>query len=88
MRVRELHRSLDCTETLNLTVAEYERIGSSPVRFPVAIGHDFPEVENVVEENERHALVEENERYALVQERGVAAEEAAKLDPRHRSRSA
>jgi hypothetical protein len=33
---------LDCTETLNLTVAEYERIRSSPVRFPIAIGHDSP----------------------------------------------
>jgi hypothetical protein len=43
------------------------------VRFPIAIGHDFPDVENVVEENER---------YAVVQKRGVAAEEAARLDPR------
>jgi hypothetical protein len=64
---------LDCTETLNLTVAEYERIRSSPVRFPVAIGHDFPDFENVVEENGR---------YAVVQKRGVAAEEVARLDPR------
>jgi 5-bromo-4-chloroindolyl phosphate hydrolysis protein len=64
---------LDCTETLNLTVAEYEHIRSSPVRFPIAIGHYFPQVENVVEENER---------YAVVQKRGVAAEEAARLNPR------
>jgi hypothetical protein len=64
---------LDCTETLNLTVAEYERLRSSPVRFPIAIGHDFCEVENVVEENER---------YGVVQKRGVTAEEAARLDPR------
>jgi 5-bromo-4-chloroindolyl phosphate hydrolysis protein len=65
--------NLECAETLNLTVAEYEHIRSSPVRFPIAIGHDFPDVENVVEENER---------YAVVQKRGVAAEEAARLDPR------
>jgi hypothetical protein len=64
---------LDCTETLNLTVAEYERLRSSPVRFPIAIGHDFCEVENVVEENER---------YGVVQKRGVTAEEAARLDRR------
>jgi 5-bromo-4-chloroindolyl phosphate hydrolysis protein len=64
---------LDCTETLNLTVAEYERIRNSPVRFPIAVGHDFPEIENVVEDNER---------YVVVQKRGEAGEEAAKLDPR------
>jgi hypothetical protein len=58
---------------LTVRVAEYERIGSSGVRFPIAIGHDFPEVENVVDENER---------YAVVQKRGVATEEAAKLDLR------
>jgi len=66
---------LDCTETLNLTVGEYEHIRSSPVRFPIARGHDFPEFENIVDENER---------YSVVQKKGVAAEEAAKLDPRSR----
>jgi hypothetical protein len=65
--------SLDCTETLNLSMAEYERIRSSPVRFPIARGHDFPEVERVVEENDR---------YAVVQKQGEAAEIVAKLDPR------
>jgi hypothetical protein len=64
---------LDCTETLNLTVAEYERIRSSGVRFPIAIGHDFPEVENVAEENEG---------YVVVEKIGLAAAEAEKLDPR------
>jgi hypothetical protein len=47
-------------------------VGHGPSH-PIAIGHDFPDVENVVEENER---------YAVVQKRGVAAEEAARLDPR------
>jgi hypothetical protein len=65
--------NLECAETLNLTVAEYEHIRSSPVRFPIAIGHDFPDVESGVEEDER---------YAVVQKRGVAAEEAARLDLR------
>jgi hypothetical protein len=67
--------ALDCSEMLNLTVGEYEHIRSSPVRFPVALGHDFPEFENIVEGNDR---------YAVVQKTGVAAEEAAKLDPRSR----
>jgi hypothetical protein len=64
---------LECTQTLNLTVAEYERIRSSGVRFPIAIGHDFPKFENVVEENEG---------YVVVEKIGVAAEEAEKLGPR------
>ena len=64
---------LGCTETIKLSLGEYEHIRSSSVRFPIAVGHDFPEFENVVEENKR---------YAVVQKRGVAAEQAAKLDPR------
>jgi hypothetical protein len=64
---------MDCTETLNLTVAEYERIRSSGVRFPIASGHDFPEFENVVEENDG---------YVVVEKIGMAAEEAEGLDPR------
>jgi ATP sulfurylase len=65
--------NLECTETINLSVAEYEHIRSSPVRFPIMRGHDFPEVENVVQENDR---------YVVVEKIGKAAEEAAKLDPR------
>jgi hypothetical protein len=42
---------LECTETLKLSVGKYEHIRSSSVRFPIAISHDFPEVENVVDEN-------------------------------------
>jgi hypothetical protein len=58
---------------MNLTVAEYEHIRSSGVRFPIARGHDFPEVENVVEENDG---------YVVVQKIGIAAEEAERLNPR------
>ena len=65
--------AIGCTETLNMSVAEYERIRSSWVRFPIALGHDVSEVENVVEDNER---------FAIVRKRGKAAEVSAKLDPR------
>jgi hypothetical protein len=64
---------LECTEILSLSVAEYEHIRSSSVRFPIAIGHEAPEVENVV-------LL--HDRYAVVEKRGKAAEVSAKLDPR------
>ena len=62
-----------CTETIHLSVAEYERIRSSPTRFPIAVGHEFPEVESVVQVCDR---------YAVVQKKGKAAEMATQLDPR------
>jgi hypothetical protein len=67
---------MDCTETVTMSMAEYERIRSSSVRFPVVVGHDFPEIEGVVEVSDW---------YAVVQKKGAAAEEAAKLDPRSRA---
>ena len=66
---------LQCTDTISLSVAEYENIRASSVRFPIALGHDVPEFENVV-------LV--HDRYAVVQKRGKAAEVSVKLDPRSR----
>ena len=47
-----------CTTRITLTLAEYERIRSSPVRFVIARGHDVAYVESVVEESEDHAVVE------------------------------
>ena len=64
---------MECTETVTMSVAEYEQIRASSVRFPVKHGHDYPEFESIVEENGR---------YAIVQKRGKAAEVSAKLDPR------
>jgi hypothetical protein len=65
--------SLDCTETISMSMAEYERIRSSPTHFPILVGHDLPEIERVVEVSEG---------YAVVEKKGAAAKEAAKLDPR------
>jgi hypothetical protein len=68
--------NMDCTEVVTLSMAEYERIRSSPTRFPIAVGHDFPEIEKVVEAGDA---------YAVVQKKGAAGEEAARLDPRSRA---
>jgi hypothetical protein len=46
-------------ETIELSIAEYEAIRSSPVRFPVKLGHDYLEFERVVEENEHYAVAED-----------------------------
>jgi hypothetical protein len=39
----------NCVEMIELSIAEYESIRSSPVRFPIKPGHDYPEFERVVE---------------------------------------
>ena len=65
--------NMDCLETLQLTITEYEAVRESPVRFPVTRGHVYPDFERVVEENER---------YAIVEKFGTAAELAERLDPR------
>jgi hypothetical protein len=67
---------MDCTETVTMSMAEYERIRSSPTEFPIKVGHDLPEIESVVEASDG---------YVVVQKKGAAAEEAARLDPRSRS---
>lgn len=65
--------NMDCTETIGMSMAEYERIRSSPTRFPVKLGHEFLEFERVVEASDG---------YAVVEKKGAAAEEAVKFDPR------
>jgi hypothetical protein len=66
----------NCVETIELSIAEYESIRSSPVRFPVKPGHDYPEFERVVEENEH---------YIVVEKFGAAAEIVKTLDQRSRT---
>jgi hypothetical protein len=67
---------LECTKTIHLSAADYERIRNSPTRFPIALGHDLPEFETVVEASDGYAVVEKT---------GRAGEVAAKMDPRSRS---
>jgi hypothetical protein len=66
----------NCVEMIELSIAEYESIRSSPVRFPIKPGHDYPEFERVVEEREH---------YVVVEKFGEAARVVAKLDPRSRT---
>jgi hypothetical protein len=63
----------DCVETLQLSIAEYESVRNFPRRFPLKPGHGRPELERVVEENER---------FAVGEKLGEAGEVAEKLDPR------
>jgi hypothetical protein len=66
---------LDCAATIELSMAEYERIRASSVRFPIAPGHEIPEIEVVLETNDR---------YAVVEKLGDAARVVAERDRRSR----
>ena len=63
-----------CTETISLTIQEYEGIRSHSARFAVLPGHVESKVERVVDSTDgRYEVVEKIER---------AAEVAAHLNPR------
>jgi hypothetical protein len=65
--------SAECAETLALTPEEYEAVRADPGSFLVAHGHDVPEVEDVVWENDGFIVVRKiGEGYAV----------AARYDPR------
>jgi hypothetical protein len=66
----------DCTATMSLTMEEYEAVRRVPTHFPILVGHDDPEIERVVRENDR---------YAVVEKFGEAGKLAVTLDPRRRT---
>ena len=64
----------DCLQEIELTRAEYERVRGYASRFIVALNHENPETESIVEQNERFAVVET---YA-----GAASQIARETNPR------
>jgi hypothetical protein len=63
-----------CTETIQMTVSDYEDVRSVPTHFAVLSGHELPEVEEVVSRNEGFLVVRKKA--------GAAAAFATELDPR------
>jgi hypothetical protein len=47
-----------CTQRLTLALREYESVRAHPARFAVLPGHELPELERIVERNERYVVVE------------------------------
>ena len=47
-----------CHERITLTIAKYDEVHDQDDRFVVAIGHELPDVENVVERNEGYLVVD------------------------------
>lgn len=64
----------ECTQQIDVIAAEYERVRGHARRFVVALNHENPETETIVEENERFAIVET---YG-----GSASHIAGETDPR------
>jgi hypothetical protein len=65
----------DCLEKLQMSLAEYERVRSTPTDFVVAPGHQVADIERVVSANDR---------FTVVRKEGRAAEIARRRDPRGR----
>ncbi len=63
-----------CARPIVMTIAEYEAVRANPARFLVVRGHEIPDVETVVEENDRFAVVEK--------EPGLPTNLAVESDPR------
>jgi len=63
---------MSCTKIVELTNAEYERVRSKGTVFVVVPGHERPEIEKVIEEQEGFLLVEKL----------VAVDEIVEQDPR------
>jgi hypothetical protein len=53
--------NLGCTETVELTIAEYEAVRSSFDRFLVVPGHEIEAVEDVVESHDGYLVVVKRE---------------------------
>lgn len=64
---------LGCNRLIELTVREYEEIRANPRRFVLIPGHEFPDIES---------LVETRPGYIIVEKRDEAGEEAEAHDPR------
>ena len=60
----------DCTDTVELDLEEYEGIRSTPTIFVIVSGHEVPEIENVIEANDRYMLVEKTHAVELTRRGG------------------
>jgi hypothetical protein len=64
----------NCTETIFMTVAEYEGVRFDPTHFAVLPQHELPEFEDVVTRSDSYLVVQKKA--------GAPAALAAELDPR------
>ncbi len=60
---------LGCNQLIELTVRDYEEIRAHPRRFVVVPGHEYSDVENVVEARPGYLIVEKRDQAGQVAER-------------------
>jgi hypothetical protein len=51
----------DCAEPITMTIAQYEAIRAESTHFAVALGHEQPEIEVVIERHPSYFVVEKRE---------------------------
>jgi hypothetical protein len=56
----------DCAASIELTIAEYERVRSDPAQFVIASGHESPNVERIVERREHYDIVRKTAKEAQI----------------------
>ena len=64
---------MDCGQSVELTLGDYEDVRRFPRRFVIAPGHETPEIETVIERDSGYMIVEKQD---------VAGAAAAANDPR------
>jgi hypothetical protein len=52
---------LDCAERLPMTLADYQQVRSDGAQFAVKPGHEYPEVEYIVEEHDGYFVIRKRE---------------------------
>ena len=50
----------ECAQRLELTLREYEQLRQNPHTFAVLYGHEIPDIEDVIERNDRYLVVEKH----------------------------
>jgi hypothetical protein len=59
-----------CAQRVPLTLTKYEELRGSPLRFVVVPGHEFPDVEHVIETTPAYSVIEKfGEAAKIVRER-------------------
>ena len=64
-----------CVRRISMTRAEYEEIRSNPHQFAVHPGHEYPDVEEIVDRRKNYDIVRKTE--------GIAERIAEQTDPRN-----
>jgi hypothetical protein len=62
-----------CSETISLSLDEYNAVRAHPTEFVVAPGHETPEIERLIDSNGHYAVVEKIKGVAFAIERDPRA---------------